>query len=223
VRVLVVEDDPTLGPLIAHGLRQDHHAVDLAATVADAASAAVTTAYDVVCLDLGLPDGDGLDLCRRLRRGDGLERPRRILALTARDAVTARIEGLDAGADDYLTKPFDFAELLARLRALDRRHDHPGSVIKIDDIEIDLAARHATRRGDRLQLTGREFSVLAHLAKRRGAVVAAEELLEHCWDAHADPFTGSVRVIVSRLRRKLGDPPIIRTHTGSGYEIPSSP
>jgi DNA-binding response OmpR family regulator len=219
VRVLVVEDDPSLGPLLARGLRQQHHAVDLAPTFEAATEAAATTAYDVVCLDLGLPDGDGLDLCQRLRSADGLQRPRRILALTARDAVASRIAGLDAGADDYLTKPFDFDELVARLRALDRRHEDPGGSLRVGDLTIDLAGHDATRAGRALGLTGRELAVLAHLAKRRGAVVAAEELLEHCWDAHADPFTGSVRVIVSRLRRKLGQPTLIETVARAGYRL----
>ena len=219
MRVLVVEDDPSLGPLLARGLRQHHHAVDLAPSFEAATEAAAGTAYDLVCLDLGLPDGDGLDLCQRLRSADGLRRPRRILALTARDAVASRIAGLDAGADDYLTKPFDFDELVARLRALDRRHDDAGATLVVGDVTIDLAAHDATRAGRALGLTGRELAVLVHLAKRRGALVRAEELLEHCWDAHADPFTASVRVIVSRLRRKLGDPPLIETVARAGYRL----
>jgi DNA-binding response OmpR family regulator len=223
VRVLVVEDDPGLGPLLARGLRLHHHAVDLAPSFETATEAAAGTAYDVVCLDLGLPDGDGLDLCRRLRAADGLLRPRRILALTARDAVASRIAGLDAGADDYLTKPFDFDELIARLRALDRRQDDAGATLVVGDLTIDLAAHDATRAGRTLGLTSRELAVLVHLAKRRGAFVGAEELLEHCWDAHADPFTASVRVIVSRLRRKLGDPPLIETAARVGYRLRDEP
>jgi DNA-binding response OmpR family regulator len=223
MRVLVVEDDPALGPLIARGLRQHHHAVDLAPSFAAATEAAAITVYDVVCLDLGLPDGDGLDLCHRLRVSDGLCRPRRILVLTARDAVASRIAGLDAGADDYLTKPFDFDELAARVRALDRRHDETGAVLRVADITIDLANHHADRSGRDLGLTGRELAVLVHLAKRRGAFVGAEELLEHCWDSHADPFTASVRVIVSRLRRKLGDPPLIDTVARVGYRLRDAP
>jgi DNA-binding response OmpR family regulator len=220
VRVLVVEDDPRLGPLLVRGLRGHHHAVDLATTFQAATEAAAATEYDVVCLDLGLPDGDGLDLCRRLRSADGLRRPRRILALTARDAVASRIAGLDAGADDYLTKPFDFDELVARLRALDRRaDDEPDATVAVGDLVVDLARLDATRGGRPLALTGRELAVLVHLARRRDAVVGAEELLEHCWDAHADPFTDSVRVIVSRLRRKLGDPPMIETVPRAGYRL----
>jgi len=219
VRVLVVEDDPSLGPLLARGLRQHHHAVDLAPTFAAATEAAATTIYDVVCLDLGLPDGDGLDLCQRLRSADGLRRPRRILALTARDGVASRIAGLDAGADDYLTKPFDFDELIARIRALDRRHDDTTPVLSVGDVTIDLATHEATRAGRPLGLTSRELAVLVHLAKHRNSLVSAEELLEHCWDANADPFTASVRVIISRLRRKLGNPPLIETVARAGYRL----
>jgi DNA-binding response OmpR family regulator len=219
VRVLVVEDDPALGPLMVRGLRRHHHAVDLAADVQEATEAAAVTDYDVVCLDLGLPDGDGIDLCRRLHAADGLRRPRRILAVTARDAVASRIAGLDAGADDYLVKPFDFDELVARLRALDRRRDEQGTVVTCGDVAVDLASHRASRAGRDLDLTSRELAVLVHLAKRRGAVVSTEELLEHCWDANADPFTGSPKVIVSRLRRKLGDPPVIETVARAGYRI----
>ena len=219
MRVLVVEDDLVLGPLIARGLRRHHHAVDVAATFQAATEATATTDYDLVCLDLGLPDGDGLDLARRLRTGDGLRQPRRILALTARDAVSSRIAGLDAGADDYLVKPFDFDELVARVRALDRRADDSGVVLRAADLRIDLASHGAERAGRALELTSRELAVLVHLVKRRGAIVSAEELLEHCWDANADPFTSSVRVIVSRLRRKLGDPPLIDTVARSGYRL----
>lgn len=219
MRLLVVEDDPALGPLLARGLRQHHNAVDLASTFAAATEAAASTGYDLVCLDLGLPDGDGLDLCRRLRTADGLRRPRRILALTARDAVASRIAGLDAGADDYLIKPFDFAELVARVRALDRRHDDPGTTLDVGDLSIDVAAHRATRAGRPLGLTSRELAVLVHLAQRPGDVVSAEELLEHCWDANADPFTGSIRVIVSRIRRKLGEPPMLETVLRAGYRL----
>jgi DNA-binding response OmpR family regulator len=223
MRVLVVEDDPSLGPLIGRGLRQHHHAVDVVVTFQAATEAAATTDYDLVCLDLGLPDGDGIELCRRLHTGDGLRRPRRILAVTARDAVASRIAGLDAGADDYLTKPFDLAELVARARALDRRHDQSGVVLRTGDLHLDLAKHGVTRAGRDVHLTSREFAVLVHLVKRAGAVVSAEELLEHCWDAHADLLTDSVRVILSRLRRKLGDPALIHTIARSGYRLTAAP
>ncbi len=219
MRVLVVEDDPALGPLVAKGLRLHHLAVDLAASCAEAVDAATVTGYDVVCLDLGLPDGDGLDLCRRLRRGDGLARPRRILALTARDAVADRVAGLDAGADDYLVKPFDLDELVARIRALDRRHDEPGGPIELGDLRVDVVRHRAWRGGAELDLTGKEFAVLRYFAHHPGALLSAEDLLEHCWDAHADSLTTSVRVILSRLRRKLGEPQLIHTVPGAGYRL----
>jgi DNA-binding response OmpR family regulator len=221
VRVLVVEDDPNLGPLVAKGLRQASFAVDLAPTMGGAVEAALVTSYDVVCLDLGLPDGDGLDLCRRLRHDPGLRRPGRVLALTARDAVADRVAGLDAGADDYLVKPFDFGELLARLRALTRRHDDVGGRLTVGDLEVDVVGHHARRAGRDLPLTAKEFALLRYFAHHQGEVLSAEHLLEHCWDAHADSLTTSVRVILSRLRRKLGDPPLIETLPGVGYRLGS--
>jgi two-component system copper resistance phosphate regulon response regulator CusR len=224
VRVLVVEDDPLLGPLVQKGLRQQRLAVDLVATVHEAIDATSATSYDVVCLDLGLPDGDGLDLCRRLRGGDPhLHRPHRILALTARDAVADRVAGLDAGADDYLVKPFDFTELVARVRALGRRADRPTTVVSVGDVTVDEVTHRATRAGRDLGLTAKEFTVLRYLAVHAGELVSAEELLEHCWDAHADDLTTSVRVILSRVRRKLGPPTLIETVTGAGYRMRTAP
>jgi DNA-binding response OmpR family regulator len=234
MRVLVVEDDPDLGPLVARGLRLQHLAVDLAPTYAAAVEAAAVTAYDLVCLDLGLPDGDGLDLCRRLRRDAWLRRPGRVLVLTARDAVAERVAGLDAGADDYLVKPFDLSELVARIRALTRRHDDPtgagggtgpvlGGAVELGDLQVDVVRHTASRGGRDLQLTGKEFAVLRFFAHHPGEVHSTEDLLEHCWDAHADSLTSSVRVILSRLRRKLGDPPLIHTIPGVGYRFEPRP
>jgi DNA-binding response OmpR family regulator len=219
MRVLLVEDDDDLREVVAIGLRRSHIAVDPAATVAEAVDHLTTVDYDVVVLDLGLPDGDGVDLCHRLRSDPGLRRPGRVLMLTARDGVADRIVGLDAGADDYLVKPFDLGELTARLRALARRRDQSGSTLRLADLEIDEAAHRARRAGRDLPLTGKEFALLRHLARHPGEVLSAETLLEHCWDAHADPFTTSVRVILSRLRRKLGEPPLIHTVTGVGYRL----
>jgi two-component system copper resistance phosphate regulon response regulator CusR len=220
MRVLVVEDDAALGPLVRRGLQQQRLAVDLVGSVREAIDAATITTYDVVCLDLGLPDGDGLDLCRRLRSQDPLlQRPRRILALTARDAVADRVAGLDAGADDYLVKPFDLAELLARIRALGRRDDQDGPVLEVGDITVDPITHRATRGGVDLALTAKEFTVLRFLAVHAGELVSTEALLEHCWDANADDLTSSVRVILSRLRRKLGEPAVICTVTGAGYRL----
>ncbi|MEU5870414.1 response regulator transcription factor [Glycomyces sp. NPDC047369] len=219
MRILLVEDDPDLGPVLALGLRNEAYAVDLAATVADAEELLCANDFDVACLDLGLPDGDGLALLRRLGTEAHLRRPRRLIVLTARDAVEDRVAGLDAGADDYLVKPFDFAELAARLRALSRRADARGSVLAVGDLRLDAAAHRAWRGGTELDLTAREFSMLRYFMHRPGELTSTEDLLEHVWDAQADPFTASVRVILSRLRRKLGEPGPITTVTGAGYRL----
>jgi two-component system copper resistance phosphate regulon response regulator CusR len=224
MRILLVEDDGDLAEVVALGLRDAAYAVDVAASCAEAAGLLRTTDFDVACLDLGLPDGDGLDLLRRLTPatappGDGLRRPRRVLVLTARDAVADRVAGLDAGADDYLVKPFHLAELLARLRALGRRGDDHGATLRVGDLVLDESAHRAWRAGRELHLTARELSLLRYFLHHPGRVLPAEELLEHVWDANADPFTTSVRVILSRLRRKLGEPPPIVTITGAGYRL----
>jgi DNA-binding response OmpR family regulator len=219
VRILLVEDDADLAEVVALGLRNESYAVDLAGSYAAAEELLRTTAYDVACFDLGLPDGDGLDLVRRLVRDPELRRPRRSLVLTARDAVTDRVAGLDAGADDYLVKPFHFAELVARLRALDRRADDRGATLRVGELMLDLATHRAWRSQVALDLTAREYSLLRYFMRHPGQVLSAEDLLEHVWDAHANPFTASVRVILSRLRRKLGDPPLIATVTGAGYRL----
>lgn len=219
MRVLLVEDDPELSELVALGLRNESYAVDVAATYGEAEESLRVTAYDVACLDLGLPDGDGLDLLRRLAGDPGLRRPRRTLVITARDAVGDRVAGLDAGADDYLVKPFHFAELVARLRALGRRGDQYGPLLRVGDLELDQAAHRAWRAGTELELTSREFALLRYFMHHPGRVLSAEDLLEHVWDANANPFTASVRVILSRLRRKLGDPPVITTVTAAGYRL----
>jgi DNA-binding response OmpR family regulator len=219
VRILLVEDDPDLAEVVALGLRNEAYAVDVAGTCAGADDLLRTTDFDVACIDLGLPDGDGLDLVRRLDDDEALRRPRRTLVLTARDGVEDRVAGLDAGADDYLVKPFAFAELLARLRALGRRTDEPGGLLEVGDLTVDQAAGRAWRSGDELRLTTRELSLLRYFMHHPGEVLSAEVLLEHVWDASADPFTSSVRVILSRLRKKLGDPPPITTVVGAGYRL----
>jgi two-component system copper resistance phosphate regulon response regulator CusR len=223
VRILLIEDDPDLAEIVALGLRNESYAVDRAATYAEAEELLRTTAYDVACFDLGLPDGDGLLLIRRLADDPALRRPRRSLVLTARDAVADRVAGLDAGADDYLVKPFHFAELVARLRALGRRDADHGSSLRVGELTLDGAAHRAWRSGRELGLTAREFSLLRYFMHHPGEVLSAEELLDHVWDANADPFTSSVRVILSRLRRKLGEPPLIVTITGAGYRLEASP
>lgn len=219
MRILLLEDDTDLAEVVALGLRNESYAVDLASTYAAAEELLHTVDFDVACIDLGLPDGDGLDLIRRLGSDPDLRRPRRLLALTARDGVADRVTGLDAGVDDYLVKPFDFAELVARLRALARRGDGPGTTLHIGDLTIDVAAHRAWRADVELDLTSREYALLRYFMHHPGVVLSAEDLLEHVWDANADPFTSSVRVILSRLRRKLGDPPPIVTITGAGYRL----
>lgn len=219
MRILLVEDDFALAEVVALGLRNESYAVDVAATCAEAEALLRTTEFDVACFDLGLPDGDGLDLVRRLGADPELRRPRRSLVLTARDAVEDRVAGLDGGADDYLVKPFDFGELTARLRALARRGDQHDARLQVGDLQLDLAAHRGWRAGRELELTAREFSLLRYFMAHPGEVLSAEQLLEHVWDANADPFTTSVRVILSRLRRKLGDPAPIVTITNAGYRL----
>jgi DNA-binding response OmpR family regulator len=219
MRVLLVEDDAGLAEVLALGLRNEAYAVDVAGTFAAAEDLLATTTYDVVCLDLSLPDGDGLALVRRAADDPYLRRPRRCLVLTARDAVADRVAGLDAGADDYLVKPFHFAELLARLRALSRRGDSAGSTLRVGELTLDLATHRAWRAATLLDLTAREYSLLRYFMHHPGEVLPAETLLEHVWDANANPFTSSVRVILSRLRRKLGEPALIVTVTNTGYRL----
>jgi DNA-binding response OmpR family regulator len=219
MRILLLEDDIDLATILATGLRGESYAVDVATTAAEATSHLMTTRYDVACIDLGLPDGDGLALVRNLSGGGVLERPQRIIITTARDAVGDRVAGLDAGADDYLVKPFAFAELTARLRALGRRDKQPSAHIAVGDIDIDLAAHTVRRNGTPIELTAREYAVLRYLAHHPGQVVSLEDLHEHVWDANSDPFSGSARVILSRLRRKLGEPSPIVTVTGAGYRL----
>jgi DNA-binding response OmpR family regulator len=223
VRILLVEDDADLAEVVALGLRNESYAVDVARSCAEAEELLRAVAFDVACVDLGLPDGDGLDLVRRVAGDADLRRPRRTLVLTARDAVADRVAGLDAGADDYLVKPFAFSELVARLRALGRRGHERGATIEVGDLRVDLAAHRAWRGGDELDLTPREFSLLRYFALHPGETLSAEELLEHVWDANADPFTSSVRVILSRLRRKLGEPPLITTIPTTGYRLQATP
>lgn len=219
MKILLVEDDSDLARVVAKGLRQAHFAVDTASTIAEAIEFLTVNQYDLACLDLNLPDGDGVALCQQLLTDAFLLRPRRMLMLTARDAVTERVRGLDAGADDYLVKPFDLDELLARVRALTRRSEQSGEVITFLDLEIDINKYRARRSHRDLQLSGREFSVLRYLVHRADDVVSTEELLEHCWDSQVDSLTVSVRVIMSRLRKKLGEPPVIHTIPSVGYRL----
>jgi DNA-binding response OmpR family regulator len=222
MRLLVVEDEPDLANAVARGLRRDGHAVDVALTSLDADLKLRTAEYDLICLDWNLPDGSGLGLCRDLVSGDlptlsGV-RPR-ILMLTARDDIHDRVAGLDSGADDYLVKPFAFAELSARVRALLRRDDEVDPVIEVGPLSLDPARFEATRDREDLDLTAKEFSLLHYFMANAGAVLSQEHLLEHVWDEMADPLTNVVRVTVSNLRKKLGEPPLISTVAGRGYRL----
>lgn len=214
MRVLVVEDHATLAGRIAQGLRQAGMAVDIASDGVAALDAVARTAYDVIVLDRDLPLIHGDQVCRAVA-GSGP----RILMLTAANGIDDRVEGLELGADDYLSKPFAFTELVARLRALARRAPSAPPVLELGDLTLDRA-RHRARRGSRsLSLTRKEFGILEVLIAADGVVVSAEELLEHVWDAHADPLSNIVSVTMARLRRKLGDPQLIQTVVGKGYRM----
>jgi DNA-binding response OmpR family regulator len=216
VRVLVVEDHVTLANRIGEGLRDAGFAVDVVYDGATTLDTTTSNDYDVVVLDRDLPGVHGDQVCRRLVR-DGS--PSRILMLTAATDVEDRVDGLELGADDYLGKPFAFPELIARIRALGRRGPGSPAVVQRSDLVVDRARHRASRAGIPLTLTRKEFGVLECLADADGATVSAEELLEHVWDAHADPFSNTVAVTVGRLRRKLGDPPLVETVVGVGYRL----
>jgi len=217
MRVLIVEDEVRLAETIARGLRRHGFAVDLAHDGADGLHRALEGAYDVVVLDRDLPELHGDEVCRRLvaERSDT-----RVLMLTAAAALEDLVHGLSIGADDFMAKPFEFAELHARLLALGRRTAPAApAVLAWGDIEVDAGRRRASRHGHDLPLTPRELDVLELLVRAEGRVVSAEEMIERAWDEHADPFTTSVRVIVSRLRSKLGEPAVVETVTGRGYRL----
>jgi DNA-binding response OmpR family regulator len=214
MRVLVVEDHATLAGRIAQGLRQAGMAVDTVYDGATALEAAAQTAYDVIVLDRDLPVVHGDRVCR-IVAGSGP----RILMLTAAGDVEDRVDGLELGADDYLGKPFAFAELVARVRALSRRAPSAPPILRHGDLTVDRA-RHRADRGSRpLSLTRKEFGILEMLLAADGALVSAEQLLEHVWDANVDPFSNIVSVTMTRLRRKLGEPPLVETVVGKGYRI----
>jgi DNA-binding response OmpR family regulator len=217
VRVLVVEDEDLLANVIARGLRREGMAVDIAVDGGSALRKSDLHTYDVVVLDRDLPVVHGDDVCRTL-----MERldPPRVIMLTASASVDDRVEGLTIGADDYLGKPFAFTELVARVRAVARRPSiTKPPLLERAGVTLDSAARTVTRDGRALSLRRKEFEVLQTLMAANGAVVSAEELLEHVWDENIDPFTNAVRVTVMSLRRKLGDPPVIETVIGSGYRM----
>jgi DNA-binding response OmpR family regulator len=218
VRVLVVEDERLLADTIADGLRRQAMAVDVAYDGEAALERVAVNDYDVVVLDRDLPFVSGDEVCAALVESGA---DTRILMLTAATAVPQRVAGLGLGADDYLTKPFAFAELTARIEALGRRA-RPAAppVLERAGICLDRHRRTVTRDGRPVELSRKEFAVLAELLRVEGGVVSAEQLLEKAWDEHADPFTGVVRFTIMMVRRKLGDPPIIDTVPGVGYRIP---
>jgi DNA-binding response OmpR family regulator len=217
MRVLVVEDHKRLATAVADGLRREGMAVDLAFDGRDALSHVAVNAYDVVVLDRDLPAVHGDQVCRALA---GQQSPTRILMLTAASTIADRVDGLGLGADDYLPKPFDFDELVARIRALARRASVPTPpVLTRADVRLDPARRVAVRGQRRLALSPKEFSVLQYLLAADGRVVSAEELLARVWDERANPFTSTVKTTVGRLRVKLGDPPLIETVRVGGYRI----
>jgi DNA-binding response OmpR family regulator len=220
MRILLVEDERSAARMIAKGLREHGHAVDVVGDGVSAVQQAGAVTYDVVVLDLLLPVKSGLDVCRELRsKGD----PVPVLMLTARDAVDDRIIGLDAGADDYLTKPFHFGELLARVRALGRRRALPilPERLECGRLSLDTRTQEAWVNGQPVELTAREYTLLEYLCRKEGAVISRDEIAEHVWDERYDPCSNVIDVYVQRLRRKLdrGQPSFIRTRRGAGYQL----
>jgi DNA-binding response OmpR family regulator len=217
MRVLVAEDEQELADLVAEGLRRYAMAVDVVYDGAAASQRLVVNEYDVLVLDRDLPELHGDEICRELVQSGARTR---VLMLTAAASVPERVAGLGLGADDYLPKPFDYAELVARVQALGRRSQAPlPPVLERHGILLDAPRRQAFRDGRYLPLSRKEYAVLEVLLRAQGTVVSAEDLLEQAWDEHADPFTTVVRVTVSKLRAKLGDPPVIQTLPGTGYRL----
>src|SRR5258708_28979221 len=218
MRILVVEDDPDMAHCIARGLGEQSYAVDVAGTGEAALEYATTASYDAIVLDAMIPPPDGFEVCRRLR-ADAVDVA--ILMLTARDSLADRIEGLDAGADDYLVKLFEFAELLARLRAvLRRRGARQCPVLDVGNLRLDTRSHRVTRGGGELLLTTKEYALLEFLAVNAGRVIGREEIAEHVWNDEFDPFSNLIEVYIGRLRRIVDrehEPKLIHTIRGSGY------
>ena len=220
MRVLLVEDDPELVSVVSDGLRVERIEVATAGTFADGLERATLGSFDVLILDVLLPGGTGFDLCRTLR-ARGITTP--ILMLTARDAVEDRVRGLESGADDYLTKPFAFRELVARVRALARRRPAiTPTQYDVGDLHVDATTRQVTRAGIPVELTAKEFALLEFLVQHAGEVVTRSAITAHVWDENHDPFTNVLEVLVRRLRRKIDDqfePKLIHTLRGAGYRL----
>lgn len=220
MRILLVEDEPDAARLLAKGLREQTFAVDVATDGAEAVYLASVNNYDLIILDVMLPLKDGFEACRELRAA-GSSVP--VLMLTARDDVRDRIEGLDSGADDYLIKPFDFHELLARARALLRRGPSlRPETIEVGDLKIDTRAHSVERAGQLIKLTAKEYALLEYLARRAGHLVSRSDIAGHVWDENFDPFSNLIEVYIQRLRRKVDDgrePKLIRTLRGEGYML----
>jgi two-component system, OmpR family, copper resistance phosphate regulon response regulator CusR len=219
MRLLLVEDERRLADRLARGLREEGFAVDCAATGAAARESAAATSYDLVLLDLGLPDGSGIQLLR-LWRSEGFDAP--VLILTARDLVDDKVEGLNAGADDYLTKPFAFEEVLARVRALLRRRTAPlRSIVALGDVTLDRDGRRAEKGGEPLDLTPKELALLEYFLLHPGVVLSRGQIAEHVWDEAYEARSNTIDVIIARLRRKIesGDRRLIHAVPGVGYVL----
>ena len=220
MRVLIAEDDYGVQRFVVKGLKEQAYAVDAVASGTEALEQAEINSYDLVILDVMLPGLSGFEVCRRLREA-GVKVP--VLMLTARDAVEDRIAGLDHGADDYLTKPFEFRELLARMRALLRRPvELKPAQLSVDSLTLDTAAQVATRGDRRISLTHKEYALLEYLVRNTGRVVGRAEIAEHVWDEHFDPFSNLIEVYINRLRRKIDAPketPLLHTKRGAGYML----
>jgi len=223
MRILVVEDEPIAATVLAKGLREHAYAVDVATDGTTAFEQATINDYDLMIVDVLLPGMNGLELCGRLR-ADGVAAP--ILMLTARSEPDQRVQGLDAGADDYLPKPYHFPELLARVRALLRRGPAlASSVLEVEDLRIDTRGRRVERAGSPVQLTTKEYALLEYLARRRGEVVGRADIAEHVWDDSFDPMSNLIEVYIQRLRRKIDDGQSVRlihTRRGAGYTLDSA-
>jgi len=224
MRILVVEDEPRAAQMLAKGLREEAYAVDVVGDGERALYQLAITEYDAIILDVILPLRDGLAVCRELRKSSSTVP---VLMLTARDAVDARIAGLDSGADDYLTKPYDFRELLARLRAVMRRSRRPltPSVVRVGPISLDTRARRAFREGAPITLTAREYALLEHLVLHADEVVGRAAIAEHVWDSPYESMSNVIDVLIQRLRRKIdvpGQPSLIVTRRGEGYMLSAS-